>query len=146
LSIVPVVGDRDAFELTRIVEAERVPLELDGTTLYLGVRQLIVVEDGQIRTESYSYRLQTGTAMSSWLIRWEYRRAPADNVYPRGHVHVNSSFPDGAPVGHLHIPAPPMGLGLIVRHLITDWNVEPRTDDWEAILQDSAADFDYPSH
>jgi hypothetical protein len=29
-----------------------------------------------------------------------------------------------------------------VRHLITDWDVKPRTDDWEDILEESAAGFD----
>lgn len=41
LSVVPIPGhDGDAFELTRVVEEARVPLELDGTKASLFVRLL----------------------------------------------------------------------------------------------------------
>jgi hypothetical protein len=33
-------------------------------------------------------------------------------------------------------------LELVVRNLISDWGVKPRTDDWLTILQESAVDFD----
>lgn len=82
------------------------------------------------------------------MIRWEYRRDPprADYPYARGHVHVNGTLFNGEPAAHLHVPAPKMPLELIVRHLITEWDVKPRTKDWEAILEDSAAGFDTKSH
>jgi len=46
------------------------PLELDGTTKCLFVQQIVVVEDGQCRTESYSYQLLADKSLSSLLIRW----------------------------------------------------------------------------
>ncbi len=144
LSVVPIPGhDGDAFELTRVVEEARVPLELDGTKASLFVRLLVVVEDGRCRTESYTYRLQADALRSSWQIRWEYRRDPplADYAYPRAHAHTNSFFADGSPLAPIHIVAPKLPLELVIRNLISDWGVEPRTDDWKAILEESAADF-----
>jgi hypothetical protein len=149
LSVRPIVGhDADAFELTRVVQEDRVPLELDGTTARLFVRLLVVVEDGRCRTESYTYRLQADASQGSWLIRWEYVREPprAEYAYPRAHVHVNSFFVGGSPVARIHIATPRLPLELVVRNLISDWNVKPRTDDWKAFLEDSAKDFDTKSH
>lgn len=129
--------------MTRVIDGDDVPLELDGTTARLVVQQ-VVVEDDQCRTESYSYRLQADVSRKSWLIRWEYRRDPprANYPYPRGHVHFNGTLFDGTPADHLHVPAPKMPLELIIRHLTTDWGVKPRSEDWEAILGESAVSFD----
>lgn len=143
----PIAGYLDAFELARVVNEDDVPLDLDGTALRLFVKQVVVVEDGRCKTESYSYRLQTDVSRGSWLMRWEYVRdsPPANYAYPRAHVHINGKFPNEASIGGLHIPTRRMPLELIVRHLITDWGVKPRTDDWEAILDHSADAFDEPS-
>lgn len=148
LSVEPIVGYPGGFELTRVLDGDDVPLELDGTTARLYVQQIVVVEDDRCRTESYSYRLQEDVSPKSWMIRWEYRRDPprADYPYARGHVHLNGTLFNGKPAGHLHVPAPKMPLELIIRHLITEWDVKPRTDNWEAILEDSAAGFDTNSH
>jgi hypothetical protein len=78
LSVTPIDGysDADAFNLTRLVNDDDAALELDGTTARLFVQQVVVVEDGRCKTESYVYRLQADASTSSWLIRWEYRRDP----------------------------------------------------------------------
>jgi hypothetical protein len=140
----PIVGhDADAFELTRLVDDDYVPLELYGTRMCLLMRQIVVVDDGCCRTESATFSLQAVASPKSWLIRWDYVRDPSESeyVYPRAHVHVNATFADGAPVGRLHVPTRRVPLELVIRHLITDWNVRPRTDDWEAILDESATGF-----
>jgi hypothetical protein len=144
LSITPIAGYPDAFELIRVVDEANAPLELDGSTARLYVRMVVVVEDGRCRTESYAYRLQADESMRSWLVRWEYVSdpSPADVGYPQAHVHVNGKFPDQSAIGRLHIPTRQMPLELIVRHLITDWDVKPRSDDWEAILDESVESFD----
>jgi hypothetical protein len=140
----PITGYPDAFELTRVVDGDDAPLELNGTTAHLFVKQVVVVEDGRCRTESYAYRLLADASPSSWLIRWEYVRdpPPADYDYPRAHVHVNGKFPDGSPIGRVHIATPRTPLELVVRNLISDWGVKPRSADWRAILDESAAGFD----
>jgi hypothetical protein len=142
--VTPIDGYPDAFKLTRLVNDDDAPLELDGMTARLFVQQVVVVENGSCKTESYVYRLQADASTRSWLVRWDYRRDPprADYSYPRAHVHVNGTFPDGAPINHLHIPTRHLSLELVIRHLITDWGVKPRTDDWETILDESVAGFD----
>ena len=145
MSVRPITGHAagEAFELTRVVNDDDAPLELDGTTVRLFVRLVVVVEDGRCRTEFSTYRLQADASRGSWLIRWDYRRDPplADYAYPRAHVHVNSFFADGAPVGRIHVATGRLPLELVVRNLITDWDVKPRTKDWEAILDESAKSF-----
>jgi len=143
LSVVAIDDDRNAFELTRLVDAVRAPCELDGTTAQLRIQHGVVIDDGQCRTESYSYRLQAEASPRSWLVRWDYVRDPSqsDYAYPRAHVHMNGTFFNGAPVERLHIPTRRVPLELVIRHLITDWNVKPRSGDWETILGESVEDF-----
>jgi len=95
-----------AFELIRLVDRASAPLDLDGTSARLFVRQIIDVVDGHCQVESFSYRLQAGESIESWLIRWEYYRAAPrpDYAYPLAHLHVNAAFADGSTVGRLHIP------------------------------------------
>ena len=134
--------------MTRVVGEDDVPLELDGVSLNLFVKHVVTIGDGRCRTDSYSYRLQASESRKSWLIRWEYVREPppTDYAYPRAHVHLNATFPDGTPADRLHVPTEHIGLESVIRHLITDWGVKPRADDWEAILEESAADFGDPYH
>jgi hypothetical protein len=149
LSVRPIDGhDGDAYELTRLVDAARVPCDLDGTTARLRIQEVVVVDDDRCRTESATFSLQADASRKSWLIRWDYVRDPrkSEYAYPRAHVHVNATFADESPVGRLHIPTSRVSLELAIRHLITDWNVKPRTEDWEAILEESAEAFDHPSH
>ena len=138
----------EAFLVARFVDGDYVALELDGTAAHLFVQQVVVVEDDRCRTESYVYRLQGDASESSWLMRWEYFREPpvAGYPYPLAHVHVNGTFPDGEPIAGQHIPAPRMPLELVIRYLISDCGVKPRSEDWEAILEESAADFGAASH
>jgi hypothetical protein len=140
----PIAGYPGAFRLIRVVNDDDVPLELDGTMARLFVRLVVVVDDDGCRTESATFSLQADASRKSWLIRWDYVREPSesDHAYPRAHVHVNATFADGAPVGRLHVPTGPVGLELVIRHLITDWGVKPRSDDWETILDESVAGFD----
>jgi hypothetical protein len=128
------------FELTRfVVGRQSAPLELPGTSCLLYVRQLIVVIGGHCQTESYTYRLQESDARDSWLIRWEYLRAPphADYPYPPSHVHIRATFPGGTSADRLHIPTEPVPLEHVVWHLIAEWGVQPRTADWLHILRES---------
>lgn len=131
------------FELTRLVDRASAPLELLGVSAHLFVRQLVEVVDGHCQTESYSYRLQVDETRDSWLVRWEYYRAPprADYPYPLAHVHVNATFPDSRAAGRFHIPTARVPLELVITHLITEWGARPRTDDWRTVLNESIAGF-----
>jgi hypothetical protein len=77
----PIAGYPDTFKLTRLVNDDDAPLELAGTTACLFVQQVVVVEDGRCKTESYVYRLQADASTGSWLIRWDYRRDPPRASY-----------------------------------------------------------------
>jgi hypothetical protein len=146
LSVRPIAGYPDAFRLARIVDGSDVPLEMDGQTAWLFAEHVVVVEDEKCRTESYSYRLQADASPGSWLIRWEYVREPprAEYAYPRAHVHVNGFFADGAPLARVHIATARLPLELVVRNLISDWGVKPRTEHWLGILEESAEGFTKP--
>jgi hypothetical protein len=137
-------GAPDVFELTRFVDVGGVPLELHGTSRRLVVRQIVEVVKGHCQTESYAYRLQADEALPSWLIRWEYHRErpKADYPYPLAHVHVNASWHGDEPLGGLHIPTRRVPLELVIWHLITEWEVHPKGDDWRGILEDSLAGFE----
>lgn len=143
LSLIQVPGT-NAFQLVRLVDGEQAPLELYGSTACLFVHHVIVVEDGRCGTESYGYRLQASESKLSWLIRWEYtREAPKpDYPYPLAHVHVNGAFASGdATLPKLHVPTRPVPLELVLWHLIVEWGVKPKRDDWQRILEDSMEGF-----
>jgi hypothetical protein len=144
LSLIALPYDERAFEITRFVEGERRPLELLGSSHRLVIRQTIVVVDGHCRTESHTYRLQRDDSPKSWLVRWEYLRdlPRPDYAYPLAHVHVNGSLEDGEAIGRLHIPTRRVPLELVVWHLIAEWGIEPRTDDWRRTLEGSISGFD----
>jgi hypothetical protein len=74
-------------------------------------------------------------------VRWEYtrNRPRGEYPYPRAHAHINGHFIDGAPTERVHIAGRRVALELVVRNLISDWGVKPRTDDWESILEVSTA-------
>jgi hypothetical protein len=147
LSVSPIDGDGDTFELTRLVERQNVPLQLRGTKASLFVRLLVVVEDGRCTTDSYEYRFQADESRRSWLRRWEYRREPPDADYPYSlaHVHVRGTSPDGAAIDREHIPAGgrahPTPLEEIIRYLIADRGVKSKNKDWKAILEESEKTF-----
>jgi hypothetical protein len=144
LSLIPLPAAPGAFELTRFVERDSASLELHGTGVRLFVRQVIVVKDGDYSTESYAYRLQADESADSWLIRWEYQREPLPSDYPyvRAHVHVRGAFPDGKQAGGLHIPTRRVPLELVLWHLIAEWGVKPKQNDWQQQLEASIDGFD----
>ncbi len=143
LSLLALPDDEHAFEITRLVGAARAPLDLLGSPLRLFVRHTVVVCDGHCRTESYGYRLQSGEAAGSWLLRWEYFRDPPrpDYPYSLAHLHVNGSFAGGEPIAPLHIPASRVPLESVLWHLIAEWGVLPRGDGWRALLGESVDGF-----
>lgn len=144
LSLIPLPDDDDAFEITRLVGRARTPLDLRGSPLQLFVRQTVVVVGGHCQTESYSYRLQSSESTQSWLLRWEYYRdlPRPDYLYPLAHLHVNGAFENGEAIGRLHLPTRRIPLELVVWHLVAEWGVEPRSEDWGPVLAASITGFD----
>ncbi|HUY72922.1 MAG TPA: hypothetical protein VND98_07300 [Solirubrobacterales bacterium] len=143
LSLLALPDDERAFEVTRLIDGRRAPLELLGSPFQLFVRHTIVVHDGHCQTESYAYRLQGDLTSASWILRWEYFRDPPrpDYPYPLAHVHVNGAFTNGKPIAPLHIPASRVPLESVIWHLIAEWDVAPRNDAWRALLSESVDGF-----
>lgn len=52
-----------------------------------------------------------------------------------------AAHPD-KPSSHLHIPTARVALELVLWHLITEWGVTPKTDDWRELLTESLEGFE----
>ena len=148
LVVAPIPGEPDTFKLTRVVEEDDVPLELDGTTARLFVQQVVVVEDDQCRTESYLYRLQADhvSALDSRSLGVPSRPAAGEISLSAGARARQWDLRRREAGEPQHIATARVSLELVLRNLISDWGVKPRTNDWEAILKQSAEAFDHPSH
>jgi hypothetical protein len=137
--------DDDVFTITRIVDQALAPLDLSHG-LSLLVQHTVAVAGGQVRTVSYSYRLQAGNGKGDWLLRWEYEREPP-NHYPPAHVHSNASFHGSGegipPLKDLHVATARVAFELVLWHLIADWQIEPKTPDWREILRESWERFEH---
>jgi hypothetical protein len=123
---------------------------LPGTALWLFVSQNLEVEGDKTHTASYAYRISTADEKTPWLVRWEYLRQPPrpDYEYPLAHMHVNSSLLDESaeallhkPAPHLHLPTARVGLELVLWHLLAEWGVTAKTDDWREVLEKSLKGF-----
>lgn len=95
---------------------------------------------------AYRYVLQADETHDSWLVRWEYlRERPTGYPYALGHVHVRAG-PDVEfavkPFERLHLPTARIAFELVLRHVISEWSVEPKTDGWSEILDDSLSGFE----
>lgn len=122
---------------------------LHGSNVQLLLVQALEVDGEQCRTLTYQYRLSLGEEKRSWLIRWEYfrHRPTTAYPYPLAHVHVNAELLPGgamAALPKLHIPTRRVPLELVVWHAIAEWSVQPKGDDWQALLEDSIDEFERP--
>lgn len=151
LTLVPIPGGDTRYNLACVERGERVAFALHGVRERLYIRQAIEVVDGHCQTASYTYRYQLGPDKQSWLLRWEYFREPPrpDYEYPLGHVHVNAEFVDSSagakfrkPPAHLHIPTGRVALELVLWHLIAEWGVDSKTDDWSGLFRQSLEGFE----
>jgi hypothetical protein len=110
------------------------------------VSHTVNVADDRCQTAYYAYRLVSGDEKGAWMLRWEYFRKPPkrDYPYPLAHVHVNASFGAGdrPELPKLHIPTRRVPIELVVWHLIAEWGVEPKHDDWQRILRASIEGFE----
>jgi hypothetical protein len=56
---------------------------------------------------------------------------------------VNGAFAStDAVLPKLHVPTRPVPLELVLWHLIVEWGVKPKRDDWQHILEDSMGSFE----
>ena len=114
------------------------------------ISHTVEVEDEKCHTASYAYRLMTAESKDAWVLRWEYfrRRPRSDYPYPLAHVHANAAATDSdaeallrKPFPHAHIPTARVPIELVFWHLIAEWDVQPKSDDWQDILSESLAGY-----
>lgn len=134
------------YRIACVHDARPVAFAMHGTSLRLYVEHEVDVADAIAHTASYRYVLQASDTPDSWLLRWEYlRERPSGYVYPLGHLHVRAGLPGDVatkPLERLHIPTARVAVELVLRHLITEWGIQPKTDDWWSILEDSLSGFE----
>lgn len=119
---------------------------MNGSPLFLLVKHEIDVAGGECHTTSYGYRLATGQAKDDWLLRWEYFRRPPqpDYPYPLAHLHVNGNLTSGGrALPKLHVPTRRVPLELVLWHLVAEWDVKPKQDDWRGLLEESIDGFEH---
>ena len=145
-----VIGDAShaaRFTLACLRGTKPISFALHGSSVRLLVVQTLQLTGEHCQTLTYQYRLSLDEDKQSWLIRWEYYRhrpTPA-YPYPLAHVHINAELLAGgadAALPKLHIPTRRVPLELVLWHAIVEWGVEPKTDDWQVLLQDSIDEFE----
>ncbi len=113
--------------------------------------QTVEVVETKCHTVTYAYRLAAGEAKDAWLARWEYFRSPPrpNYPYPLAHLHLNASLHNAdaeqrlaKPAPHLHLPTSRVPLELVLWHLIAEWGVRAKTEDWLQRLRDSLTGFE----
>lgn len=150
LSLVSRPYSATRFLITCVQEARPVPFELHGSPLLLYVEHEVDAAEDKAHTAAYRYVLQAGDEHESWLVRWEYLRdRPAGYPYALGHLHVRADFNEPLRAGsaakklsRLHLPTARVAFELVLRHVITEWAVQTKTDAWSQILDDSQAGFE----
>jgi len=142
------VTGEDEFTLTRSVSGEWVPFELHGIDHLLFINHRVHIVEGHCETQQYRYSIQRTSERKSSLIRWEYLRNPPDEAYDYalGHVHVEANFLGAhdtpKPLRDMHIGTGRVALEHVLWHLISDWGVESKADDWKSILSGSVEGFE----
>jgi hypothetical protein len=152
LSLLPIPGRETQYNLACVESGERVAFALHGVTERLFVQHAIEIVGDHCQTVSYAYRYQSSDDRRSWLLRWEYfrERPRADYEYPLAHVHAHAKFVESSraterlakPPWHLHIPTARVPLELVLWHVIAEWGVIAKTDDWRRLLTESLAGFE----
>jgi hypothetical protein len=133
------------FTLACLDGTSPIGFALRGTTSRLLVVQSLRVRDDHCETLTYQYRFSLDEQKRSWLIRWEYfrQRPRPDYPYPLAHVHVNGTIASAdAMLPKLHVPTRRIPLELVLWHLIAEWGVTPKHEDWQRVLEGSVEGFE----
>ncbi len=152
--VTPITRGRDWTQwqwiITRSTDlGEPLPLSLNGSNTWLLAEQRLAVgessSDGQfwLTTLQYRYRWQAEEDDGTWLVRWDYRRD-----HPP-HIHVNSApghWSGDAHFHKLHMPTRRVAIEDVVRFLIVEGVVSPRSHNWEETLESAATIFDRIQH
>src|SRR5262249_5504507 len=96
------------------------------------------------RTLRYAYRIaEVPNFDGRCLIRWEYNaRSLRESRHPRHHVQMSAilsreNHTSNLDLEDLHLPTGWITVEEIIRFLICDFGVRPKSKDWDTILQES---------
>lgn len=146
LSLLPRPGTPTRFLIACVRDGRPTAFALRGTALRLYVEHEVEVGDGIANAASYRYVLQADYTADSWLVRWEYLRERLPGyAYALGHLHVRADVKTqlaAKPLERLHLPTARVAFELVLRHVIAEWGVDPKTADWSAILEQSLSGFE----
>jgi hypothetical protein len=151
LTLLPLPGEAEHFTIACLDGSRTVSFALHGSPLRLLVSHTVEVEADKCHTVSYAYRLMTADAKDAWVLRWEYFRRPPrpDYPYSLAHVHANATLTDSGaetllrkPYTHAHVPTARVPIELVFWHLIAEWGVCPKSDDWQAVLRESLSGYE----
>jgi hypothetical protein len=126
-----------------------VPVFAKDVFLYVGQTLRVNQEPDKswkLRTVQYRYRVQATQRMDDDdCFRWEYvAREIRPSQLCRHHLHLAGQYEMGPhliPLADVHIPTGWVTVEEIIRFLITEFRVGAKTEDWEAVLNDSESLF-----
>lgn len=117
--------------------------------LFLG-QTLQALRDGEqyrLRTLAYAYRISEGPSFSDpCIFRWEYNsRERRESLSPRHHFHtpviLRCFGTRDLNLNQLHIASGWVTVEEIIRFLIAELNIKPKSRDWDRLLRDSEEKF-----
>lgn len=120
---------------------------LFGANLYLAVSQALEANQladrtWRLKTLRYNYHLLEGPKHDSkWIIRWEYiSHSQRKDLHPRHHVHIATTVK--TPVGEmdfdqLHLSTGWVTIEEVIRFMIVEMGVKPKSDNWDEELLES---------
>lgn len=109
--------------------------------LFLGQRCTLI--EGELATLEYSYGI--GPVDADFTFRWDYsKRLPEGKTHCRHHLqgeHMMELNDHGFQLDDLHMPTGYVPIEDIIRFCINDLAVQPRCEDWDERIAESARRF-----
>ena len=106
----------------------------------------------RLKVEASAYQYQLDKAGENWTFRYDYIRDP-NNEYPASHVQIRGTLTadvldQGRTLERVHFPTRRMSIESIIRLLIQDFKVPPKTDAsfWRPLLEESLRSFHEIAH
>lgn len=145
-----------AFLEFRQGELDEIRCAKVGGGYYLFLGQVLEAEETRVndvqkyrlRTLSYAYRITEGPTLDcGWLFRWEYDSPKIKRgTQPRHHIHVNADvrcFRDRFKLNcsELHLPSGWIAIEEVIRFLINELHLDPKSEEWDRHLRDSEEKF-----
>jgi hypothetical protein len=137
--------------LLRFWQNDRLVCVKVGRSYHLFIGQTLeAVKDGKryrLRTLAYAYRITEGPSFDDrCLFRWEYNsREYKESLAPRHHLHFPATLRCAGnrilDTEALHIPSGWITIEEIIRFLVHELEVKPKSNNWDTLLRDSEQKF-----